>query len=172
MMAAGDVTTQLAIEKSTKLDQRRTAVCSSYNACYAVPLMRWYGLLDRWFPPSTTLVFVSKSLVNQVVSSLLIPTGFLTWTSILEEWANGNGVSAGLARAGCSLRRDGTELICKSFCVWLPANMTMFLVVPVPFRVAWVSTVAVGWGAYCSLVAHHNQPGARTGEELQSSKAK
>ena len=153
-MAAGDATTQLAVEKSGRFDARRTAICSSYNALYAVPLMRWYGVLDRWFPPSTMLVFISKTLVNQSVSSLLIPTGFLSWTSMLEELANGNGVSAGVTRASESLGRNGTELISKSFCVWLPANMTMFLIVPVPFRAAWISTVAVFWGAYCSFVAH------------------
>ena len=76
VMAVGDAAVQVGVE-SKPLDGRRLTICSSYNALVSVPLAAWYALLDRLFPGTALGPMVPKVVVNQLVSSALLPLGFL-----------------------------------------------------------------------------------------------
>ena len=93
IMAVGDSVVQYGVEDRDALDKTRLAVCSAYNASVAVPLQFWYAYLDRVWPSG---YFISKVLLNQLVSSSTLTPGFLATTSCVETVMVGRGLLAGL----------------------------------------------------------------------------
>lgn len=128
VMGTGDISVQYFVEKAETIDLNRSAVCSGFNFVMSAPLARWYGVLDRLFPPSTSSVFAAKVVVNQLVSSPILSPGFLAWTSTIDSVVAGRGVATGLEQARTKVERDAVPLLTKSFCLWLPANTLMFTV--------------------------------------------
>mmetsp|Transcript_5644 Transcript_5644/g.12371 ORF Transcript_5644/g.12371 Transcript_5644/m.12371 type:complete len:192 (+) Transcript_5644:63-638(+) len=156
VMAVGDCVVQLTVEKASAVEPRRTAVCSSFNALISVPLGMWYGMLERRWPGVAALNLTRKVIVNQLLSSSLIPTGFLTWTSMGEAVLDGRGVNAACLDAVESLRKNGAASVIQSFMVWGPANTISFLFIPLQLRIAFMSSLGVAWGGYLSYLAHGN----------------
>ena len=157
VMAVGDATVQVGVE-SKPLDGRRLTICSSYNALVSVPLAAWYALLDRRFPGTALGPLVPKVVVNQLVSSALLPLGFLAWSNGLPALFDGGGAAAAADAVAARLRLDYLHASITSFTVWLPANTFMFLSVPQAWRVGYLSVVGVAWGGYLSFVAHRQKP--------------
>ena len=157
VMAVGDAVVQRHIEGAAKFDQKRIAVCASYNAGVSVVLQPWYALLDRAFPGRLS---VRKILLNQVVSSTTITPGFLAYTACVEGALEGHSGAAMLDATRQLLERDGVATAARSFCLWTPVNGFMFAFVPQQLRIGYMSMVAVCWGGYLSWVAHGRTEGA------------
>ena len=154
VMAIGDAITQTAVEES-KLDKKRTTICSSYNATVSVPLSLWYAKADQFWPANTgARTFATKIIVNQILSSAVLSPGFLAWSNSLEALWSGRSATEARDVTLATLRREAPLLVATSFCFWLPTNSIMFMAVPQAYRVVFMSTVSVGWGGYCSYVAH------------------
>ena len=100
---------------------------------------------------------VPKVLINQLVSSLLLPLGFLTWSNGVSVLVD-DGFDAAAAAVAARLRNDYAITAVMSFSAWLPANTLMFLFVPQNARVAFLSTIGCAWGGYISWVAHRDTP--------------
>mmetsp|Transcript_4319 Transcript_4319/g.12786 ORF Transcript_4319/g.12786 Transcript_4319/m.12786 type:complete len:180 (-) Transcript_4319:24-563(-) len=156
VMAVGDAAVQVGVE-DRELDSRRVAVCSSFNGLVSVPLAAWYGFLDRRIPGTALRPMVPKALINQAVSSVLLPCGFLTWSNGLPPLLDGLGVDAAMDAAATRLARDYAHTATASFTTWLPANTFMFLFVPQSARVLYLSTLSIAWGGYISYVAHREK---------------
>ena len=75
----------------------------------------------------------------------------------------GHACPAGLQRARSTLENDGLQLAVQSFCLWLPANATIFRYAAVHHRILWISSVAVFWQGFISWVAHGRIERAREG---------
>ena len=164
VMAVGDTITQTAVEEAKQLDRKRTVCCSSYNACVSVPLAMWYAKADQIWPANAgARTFATKILVNQLLSSAVLSPGFLAWSNSLEVLWSGRPVSEARDVTLATLRREAPSLVATSFCFWLPTNSLMFFAVPQAYRVVFMSTVSVGWGGYCSFVAHRGHIGDSQG---------
>ena len=150
-MAVGDSVVQYGVEDRRALDKTRLAVCSAYNASVAVPLQFWYLYLDRVWPSG---YFISKVLLNQLVSSSTLTPGFLATTSCVETVMDGRGLLAGLEATRDTLQREVVTLATQSFFFWTPVNAIMFAKVPQNLRIGYMSVVSVCWSGYCSWVAH------------------
>ena len=155
VMAIGDAITQTAVEETEQLDKKRTTICSSFNATVSVPLSLWYAKADQLWPANTgARTFVTKIIVNQILSSAVLSPGFLAWSNSLEALSSGRPASEARDVTLATLRREAPSLVATSFIFWLPTNSLMFMAVPQAYRVVFMSTVSVGWGGYCSYVAH------------------
>mmetsp|Transcript_37306 Transcript_37306/g.120503 ORF Transcript_37306/g.120503 Transcript_37306/m.120503 type:complete len:194 (-) Transcript_37306:62-643(-) len=159
VMAAGDATTQAAIERQVLFDPQRNATAAVFNGGVSPALYKWYGLLDRVWPGSALRQLTPKLLLNQAVSSSLISPSFLCWSSCVEAALAGRLTAAsGRAKVASDtyqrLRVDVRRIVCTSFMLWLPANAINFVFVPPHLRVAFMSVVACGWGGFLSYVAH------------------
>ena len=169
-MCVGDVLVQ-KIEGATHIDQKRTAVCSAFNAGISVPLAAWYAAADKIWPgspSSSPRSFVTKVIVNQVLSSLTLSPGFLAWSNSVEALLNGRTLEDARRVTAETLRREGPSLVTTSFFFWLPTNSFMFFAVPQELRIAFLSTASCAWGAYTSYVAHRGDGGSSQDSACQS----
>lgn len=127
VMAAGDATTQAAVERQALFDPQRNATAAVFNGGVSPALYKWYGLLDRVWPGSALRQLAPKLLLNQAVSSSLISPSFLCWSSCVEAALAGR-LSAASGRAKVAsdtyqrLRADVRRIVCTSFMLWLPVT--------------------------------------------------
>ena len=127
VMAAGDATTQAAVERQALFDTQRNATAAVFNGGVSPALYKWYGLLDRVWPGSALRQLAPKLLLNQAVSSSLISPSFLCWSSCVEAALAGR-LSAASGRAKVAsdtyqrLRADVRRIVCSSFMLWLPVT--------------------------------------------------
>ena len=154
VMAVGDAGTQRFVEGATSLDGTRTAICSGFNASVSVPLSIWYTYADKIWPQA----FLTKVIVNQILSSLTLSPGFVAWSNCFEALLQGQSLSAASELTIDTLKREAPSLVATSFCVWLPTNSLMFWLVPNAYRIAFMSSISTVWGGYCSFVAHRGEP--------------
>ena len=154
VMAVGDAGTQLAVEGAHSLDGKRTALCSGFNAGVSVPLALWYARADAIWPHA----FITKVVVNQILSSFTLSPAFVAWSNCAEALLRGQSLASARELTVDTLKREAPALIATSFCVWLPANSLMFWLVPNAYRIAFMSSISTVWGGYCSFVAHRGEP--------------
>ena len=154
VMAVGDAGTQRFVEGASSLDGTRTAICSGFNASVSVPLSIWYTYADKIWPQA----FLTKVIVNQILSSLTLSPGFVAWSNCFEALLQGKSLSAASELTIDTLKREAPSLVATSFCVWLPTNSLMFWLVPNAYRIAFMSSISTVWGGYCSFVAHRGEP--------------
>jgi hypothetical protein len=157
IMSAGDATVQLCVEGAERLNVKRNGVAASFNSLMSVPLGMWYARLDRVFPGLMMRQLVPKILVNQIFSTLSISPSFLLWSNSIEALLDGKSLAAARDVALERFQREVGDLVQKSFMLWMPVHLVTFNR-PANYRIMWVSTVSVGWGAYCSFVAHRVPP--------------
>jgi len=159
IMAAGDAAVQL--RGNGKWDPHRTAVTSTFNGATSPGVLYWGRILDsRWpgFAPSAAL---SKALVNQICIAPWHTMFFVVWTTCLGSLLYGGGAASAEHRVtelGTTLsdkmQHTLPGLVVSSTFFWLPANAVNFMLVPLHFRVAYMSVCGAVWGAYTSYVAY------------------
>ena len=161
VMSIGDAATQLAVERHS-LDMKRNATAAVFNGGVSPALFHWYGFLDRVWPGSSVRQLVPKLLMNQMVSSPLLSPAFVVWSSSVEALLDGRmsdarGRKEVMLQTFHRLRLDFARIVGTAFCVWLPANAVNFALVPPHLRIAFMSSVACGWGGFLSWMAHRHQ---------------
>mmetsp|Transcript_50987 Transcript_50987/g.95435 ORF Transcript_50987/g.95435 Transcript_50987/m.95435 type:complete len:182 (-) Transcript_50987:253-798(-) len=157
VMSLGDSTVQLACGK---WDGQRNAVVSVYNGGISPLFFFWWKYLDTIWPGAGVGAVVRKALTNQMAVAPFNSLFFLTWCTVVESLIQGG-------RAGCAPSMQSVwdkvaskataeipQLVLSSNCFWLPANAVNFMFMPQHFRVLFMSSCAVVWGAYVSYVVH------------------
>mmetsp|Transcript_29658 Transcript_29658/g.44350 ORF Transcript_29658/g.44350 Transcript_29658/m.44350 type:complete len:161 (-) Transcript_29658:137-619(-) len=157
VMGIGDASVQ--VWGRGRFDAQRNAVVSAYNGATAPLFYYWWRLLDRQWPGTSVGAVVRKALTNQLVVGPFNSALFLAWSTSVEAWlARSQGGALDAAALGAAVRekalREVPGLVLSSCFFWLPANATNFMFVPMHFRVLFMSSCAVAWGAYISYVVH------------------
>ena len=159
VMAVGDASTQLAVEGGQTLDPNRIGCAAFFNGAISPVLHYWYQFLDRKFPGVSVRALAPKLIANQMVSSPILSPAFVAWSMVSEAWLAGElkdmrGCEEVGLRTYQRVRNDFSTIVSSSLCVWLPANAVNFALVPSHLRIAFMSTVACGWGGFLSFMAH------------------
>ena len=159
VMAVGDASTQLAVEGGQTLDPNRIGCAAFFNGAISPVLHYWYQFLDRKFPGVSVRALAPKLIANQMVSSPILSPAFVAWSMVSEAWLAGElkdmrGCEEVGLRTYQRVRNDFSTIVSSSLCVWLPANAVNFALVPPHLRIAFMSTVACGWGGFLSFMAH------------------
>ena len=159
VMAVGDAFTQAAVERRQTPDVKRNATAAVFNGGVSPVLYWWYGLLDRTWPGSTLRMLAPKLLCNQIISSTTLSPAFVVWSAYVEamlagELSDAPGREQVATALSARLQTEFARIVGSSFCVWLPANAINFVFVPPHLRIAFMSTVACGWGGFLSYIAH------------------
>ena len=65
---------------------------------------------------------------------------------------DGDGWRAGLER----YKGEAADMCRRYYTVWVPANMLVFTVVPVPLRIGFIATTSFGWLTAASFFTHQH----------------
>ena len=68
------------------------------------------------------------------------------------SWTGRDGWRAGLER----YQGEAADMCRRYYTVWVPANMLVFTVVPVPLRIGFIATTSFGWLTAASFFTHQH----------------
>ena len=110
----------------------------------------------------------SSNQASPRLAALLPTTAPTTWrattpASSPPRWASfaatvalpedlGDGWRAGLER----YKGEAADMCRRYYTVWVPANMLVFTVVPVPLRIGFIATTSFGWLTAASFFTHQH----------------
>ena len=148
-----DTISQRIVEGKQEQNYRRTAVFAFYggwycgwfqHALYNVGYARLFGL-------DTSL----KNALRKVAfdSAVHVPlVCFPVYYAYKGALYDGIGVRGGLERYSNEWR-----MICSNYyMVWVPANLLVFTVVPVPLRIGFIACTSLGWLTVSSFLTHRH----------------
>ena len=148
-----DTISQRVVEGKPEQNWRRTAVFAFYggwycgwfqHALYNVGYARLFGL-------DTSL----KNALRKVAfdSAIHVPlVCFPVYYAYKGALYDGIGVQGGLKRYTQEWR-----MICSNYyMVWVPANLLVFTVVPVPLRIGFIACTSLGWLTVSSFLTHRH----------------
>ena len=148
-----DTISQRIVEGKQEQNWKRTAVFAFYggwycgwfqHALYNVGYARLFGL-------DTSL----KNAVRKVAfdSAVHVPlVCFPVYYAYKGALYDGIGVRGGLERY-----THEWQMICSNYyMVWVPANLLVFTVVPVPLRIGFIACTSLGWLTVSSFLTHRH----------------
>mmetsp|Transcript_29130 Transcript_29130/g.40996 ORF Transcript_29130/g.40996 Transcript_29130/m.40996 type:complete len:182 (-) Transcript_29130:52-597(-) len=149
LLAGGDIIAQTVISPSQPFsyDVARTARMASVGLFLTGPMMHfWYKILDKTVTAKGLPGVVGKIVLDQsifapcIVSVFFISNGFFQGRSANEITSQ--------------LKRDMWPTMKYNWTVWPAAMAINFAFVPQNLRVLYVSSVALVWNTYLSLVGN------------------
>jgi len=153
---SGDVFSQIVIEKSDKLNFRRSFNFSILGGFLVGPTLHvWYGNLARWFPGQSAKATIKRTIADQFVFAPSFLAVFITCHSIIEGKYN-------LATQHLSDRWATT--VVANWGLWIPAQIVNFRFTPVAYQVLVSNITALAWNTYLSWSAHSRTPAIVTQE--------
>jgi protein Mpv17 len=129
------------------LDPLRVGRMMIYRSMFFAPTYAlWLRGLEKVVPATVVSVrtVVTKVAMEQVIWGPPALGMFYVVMSCLE----GNSPQHGYERAKALI----VETIKMSVCFWTPMQLVTFSVVPMQYRVLWVSILQVGWNAWLSAM--------------------
>ncbi|CAL5224464.1 g7155 [Coccomyxa viridis] len=127
-------------------DAVRAARMGGYGFCFYGPYQHfWYGQLDKFFPTRSLAHFGSKVLLNQVALGPVILSSVLLWNFALTRQ---------LEKLPNKMQRDFVPTLINGWKFWVPASVVNFWVVPLQYRVLWMSTCGLFWAGYLSYTSN------------------
>ena len=148
-----DTISQRIVEGKQEQNWKRTAVFAFYggwycgwfqHALYNVGYARLFGL-------DTSL----KNALRKVAfdSAIHVPlVCFPVYYAYKGALYDGIGVRGGLERYS-----NEWQMICSNYyMVWVPANLLVFTVVPVPLRIGFIACTSLGWLTVSSFLTHRH----------------
>ena len=148
-----DTISQRIVEGKQEQNWKRTAVFAFYggwycgwfqHALYNVGYARLFGL-------DTSL----KNALRKVAfdSAIHVPlVCFPVYYAYKGALYDGIGVQGGLKRY-----TQEWQMICSNYyMVWVPANLLVFTVVPVPLRIGFIACTSLGWLTVSSFLTHRH----------------
>eukprot|EP01017_Pseudomicrothorax_dubius_P021918 TRINITY_DN2358_c0_g1_i2.p1 TRINITY_DN2358_c0_g1~~TRINITY_DN2358_c0_g1_i2.p1 ORF type:complete len:212 (+),score=29.53 TRINITY_DN2358_c0_g1_i2:75-710(+) len=167
LMAAGDITCQLIVEKRKKTyDAMRTIKLASIGGFVVAPALHfWYGpglsfcvnrLVPRIIPGSKEFVstrfggaFVGM-LIDQLTFSFLCNGGVIFGMEYLSRWD--------VKKAYDSMTSKLWETQLANWKVWPFALMFNFSMVPLQYRVLFANFIGFFWNTYLSWISNRGIP--------------
>lgn len=148
-----DTISQRLVEGKAEHDWRRTAVFAFYggwycgwfqHALYNVGYARLFGL------ETSLRVALQKVAFDSVVHVPLVC--FPVYYAYKGALYDGIGVTGGLER----YTHEWTDICSKYYMVWVPANLLVFTVVPIPLRIGFIACTSLGWLTISSFLTHRH----------------
>ena len=146
-----DTFSQRVVEGKEEVEWHRTGVFAFYGGWYC----GWFqhGLYNvvyaRLFGLETTLFNAARKVAFD--SAFHIPlVCFPVYYAYKHTLYDGDGARAGLLR----YRDEAVDMCRRYYTVWVPANMLVFTVIPVPLRIGFIATTSFGWLTAASFFTH------------------
>mmetsp|Transcript_8506 Transcript_8506/g.26663 ORF Transcript_8506/g.26663 Transcript_8506/m.26663 type:complete len:226 (+) Transcript_8506:54-731(+) len=150
---AADLISQRIVEGRSETDWKRTAVFAFYggwycgwfqHALYNVGYARLFGL-------DTSIKNALRKVAFDCVFHVPLIC-FPVYYAYKHTVYDGDGWRAGLERyAG-----EAVDMNRRYYTVWVPANLLVFTVVPVPLRIGFIATTSLGWLTASSFFTHQH----------------
>eukprot|EP00271_Cylindrocystis_brebissonii_P009677 TRINITY_DN24720_c0_g1_i1.p1 TRINITY_DN24720_c0_g1~~TRINITY_DN24720_c0_g1_i1.p1 ORF type:complete len:265 (+),score=47.41 TRINITY_DN24720_c0_g1_i1:150-944(+) len=130
----------------------RSARMASYGFVFYGPgSYFWYQFLDRTFPARNAQNLLIKITANQVILGPCVLLVVFAWNF---AWMGK------LKDLGAKYKRDTWQALLDGWRFWIPAACLNFGVVPLPARVAFMSSCSVFWNFYLSSSIGRDQAAA------------
>ncbi|KAJ1454009.1 hypothetical protein M885DRAFT_522489 [Pelagophyceae sp. CCMP2097] len=146
-----DVVAQRIVEGNAKVDVKRTAVYGFYGGWYCGWVQHGvYNIIyTRMFGPSATVFnAVRKVAFDSIVTVPVVV--FPVYYMYKHTLYDGDGPLAGLKDCQAHL----VEMCTSYYTVWVPANLLVFTIVPVRFRIGMIACTSLGWLTISSYLTH------------------
>ncbi|KAF2367515.1 Mpv17/PMP22 [Trinorchestia longiramus] len=144
LMAVGDMTSQVFIEKNHKLQQldwKRPVRFFIIGCCVVGPALKmWYGVLDRHFGAQGRRGTIKKVLLDQGLFAPTFIVVFLTSVGLLQFKT--------LQQIQDQIKRDYIDIVLAGYMVWPAVQALNFSLVPLQHQVLVVQTFALFWNTY------------------------
>jgi protein Mpv17 len=148
-----DVIAQTIIEQNDDISVRRAALFALWSGAYCGSGQHFIfnTLFGRVFGTATTVrVALSKACADSFIATPLLGIPIYYACKPIIESTAGAGPMDGLREYA-----DGFwDFYWKPAMVWIPAHLVTFSVVPVNFRIGWISFVSLGWLSFVSMTSH------------------
>eukprot|EP01025_Chloroclados_australasicus_P018044 TRINITY_DN19311_c0_g2_i1.p2 TRINITY_DN19311_c0_g2~~TRINITY_DN19311_c0_g2_i1.p2 ORF type:complete len:203 (+),score=16.22 TRINITY_DN19311_c0_g2_i1:83-691(+) len=145
LSALGDCIAQVIQRQERDYEWQRTLRMFGFGFLFYGPYQYWwYRALDMWFPTHTTSSFLAKVALNQTVLGPIVVGTIFIWTlSLTGKWSE----------IPQKLERDLAKTVMNGWKFWVPAACINFYVIPLTWRVFYMSWCGVVWAAYLSVVS-------------------
>lgn len=156
LMASGDLIAQTFIQKREKIDGWQTARFFVCGCFLTGPALRyWYIALDRIYGAGigSKIIPLKKVVTDQcvsaptLVSANMIALEYLrpgvSWDQSVDKWKN-----------------NIVGMMLENWKIWYPAQMITFYLIPLPYRVPFVSIVALVWNTWFAYLFTRQTPEA------------
>ncbi|KAI8136738.1 hypothetical protein BJV82DRAFT_526591 [Fennellomyces sp. T-0311] len=133
-------------------DPKRTLRFALYNFCVAPLVGGWYMVLDRYFPmpavgkPGRDITTLKRMITDQ---TLFAPTSlamFFTTMALIES-GSWQGVRE-------KFRDAYQPALIANYTVWPAVQLVNFKLMPLQYRLPFVSSLGILWNAYLSWINH------------------
>ncbi|XP_066306930.1 uncharacterized protein [Miscanthus floridulus] len=101
----------------------------------------WYQLLDRCMPKQTFVNLSAKVILNQIVLGPCVIAVIFAWNNL---WLGK------LSELPSKYQNDALPTLLYGFKFWIPVSIVNFGVIPLPARVAFMSSCSIFWNFYLS----------------------
>ncbi|KAE8800188.1 protein Mpv17 [Hordeum vulgare] len=101
----------------------------------------WYQFLDRCMPQPTLATLSAKVLLNQIVLGPCVISVIFAWNNL---WLGK------LSELPSKYQNDALPTLLDGFKFWIPVSIVNFGMIPLPARVAFMSSCSIFWNFYLS----------------------
>ena len=147
LLGAGDITCQL-LEKHESVDRARVVRMLGWGALFNGPLGHlWYQGLDWAVRLKGARGVAAKVLLDQLVYTPPLTFGYFVWQHALSS-------GSGLPEACRSASERLWPTLHANWLYWSVVHVATFTLVPLNYRVAFISTKNFFWANYLSWVGN------------------
>ena len=161
LMGAGDVISQLMIERNNKYEFERTVRFASIGAFFVAPTIRaWYLTLEKWFGSGVTIKTTLKKVgTDQLIFAPIFSAAIISVIGISQAVSKTIGnteenkkkydkLQEEIISVGIKLKGDYTDVLITGWTIWPATQLVNFYLVPFLLRPLVVSVVALFWNTY------------------------
>lgn len=135
---------------ATPYDPVRTLRMVAHGLFFYGPFqLFWYRGLEHFWPGRTVGNFAVKLTLNQVILGPIIISTLFAW----NLWCQGRADEI----AG-KLKADFVKTLLGGWIFWVPAAAVNFYLIPVHFRVLYMSACGMLWAGFLSYVSEKSGP--------------
>ncbi|GIY83892.1 protein Mpv17 [Caerostris darwini] len=151
LMASSDVIAQTAIEKRNfkQIELQRVARFAFLGTCFVAPVLRtWYNVLEKSIGTLGKTAGLRKMMVDQVLFTPCFLGCFLSISGLLQlqPWT--------IIKA--KIIKEYFEVLKTNYMLWPGAQLITFYVIPLQYRIIFVSFVALLWNTYLASQANQS----------------
>ncbi|XP_055930386.1 protein Mpv17-like isoform X1 [Argiope bruennichi] len=151
LMGTSDVIAQTAIEKkeAKQIELIRIGRFAFLGTCFVAPVLRtWYNILEKAITSVGRTVGLKKVLLDQMFFSPCFLGCFLSVSGLLQfqPWP--------VIKA--KINEEYFKVLKTNYMLWPAAQLITFYVIPLQYRIIFVSFVALLWNTYLASQANKN----------------
>ncbi|KYR00993.1 pmp22 family protein [Tieghemostelium lacteum] len=131
-------------KREFKYNYNRMLTMSAVGLCFSGPVLHyWYQSLDKIVTGQGKIIYLKKMLVDQLVFAPCVISTFMLIMNVL----NGRTLTDAKKQIKNELLYPA---LAYNWCLWPAAQYISFAIVPLNFRVLYVSVVSVFWNIFLS----------------------